>query len=335
MLRRFIIFSWVLLLNPGMYADASLMVYQPPIRQEEIPSLRKMFERHLQEKKAQITSESNWNPPGREYTHEDLFSAVRSVFKSMKEDHRFFLPRIVESAFYIEIDARIQEYNDLVLKTHHFKFIPNATDKESIQRVIEGSGHLPFAVLAKLQRAIDNTRRFENYDKIIVSGSHNRCWLRSAWLPILEEAFHNPVFYQRLLTKIYASGTEFALSKEASQWMRMIQKLNSLEEEKRMRMYNSLAFDTILSEYGRRLAYKLGGSYNTDILVPFNAGSSYESRSFFEYFNIDAMQISRSSTEDISMPNTMLGSSVDEETVFTDRYVLYGVPGHWDLLKKP
>lgn len=229
-----------------------------------------------------------------------------------------------------------------------------------------------FELIEKEKEALARVETFRPYLKEIVSGKQNRCWLRSSWRVILEEAFYNDDFYNRLMNRIEDSrkiirfGNYIPGKLIIQRWIKIVKALKE-NPGKRLEIMNTEEFDDALSDYGRNLVYSLGKK-STDhgqdqILKPDSEGSFLDSKAFFDYFNIDAETMSAGLKNPsrfnkyidtanykvkvnvydhdfdfvdiaISRLGRMRGER-DKDTIFTDRYVLNGVPGHWDLLKKP
>lgn len=328
--------------------------FQAPLHQQEMLLLHNKFIAQYKSILSNIKDENAWNTPGRETTHNHFFNTVETIIKGMETDSEFrrnFLNIRKESnlqkdsldfpiiefsdgQFKSLLQQRIKEFNFLIRYTQNFLKLPDTLqDVDLSRRILERGSSLPFSTLAKIQRAIEDTGLLKKYQKIVVSGAKNRCWLRSAWIALLEESFHNESFYQRLLFKIKQSAGEFDIKKQAYYWSYWVKKLKTMDERERWDVYNSQDFDEALSLYGRQMAYHLAGK-NRDILNPDSAGSAYDSRSFFVYFNINVLQISLYGDE-VSAPNYILGDAINAETILSEQYVLYGVPGHWNLLKKP
>lgn len=91
-----------------------------------------------------------------------------------------------------------------------------------------------------------------------------------------------------------------------------------------------------MSHYTRELVCNLqGDSCNRAILNPDTAGSPLDSQAILQYFDIDVEACSRDHHR-FSRIRTLLPSSdsAGHMTTVYD-YLLYGEPGHWNLLIDP
>lgn len=181
--------------------------------------------------------------------------------------------------------------------------------------------------ILKNLHSLNEVNTYKQYIRERVSGEQNRCWLRASWRVILEEAFHNERFYKRVVEKIEGSIGEIA---DAEKWLGIIRRLKA-QAKNRLEIMNTREYDDLLSTYGRALVYHLIPA-DANILRCNRDGNFLQTRAFFEYFNLNVAVMSESGGK-LSMVGKML-TNVDKDTVFTDRYVLDGVPAHWNLLRK-
>jgi len=204
--------------------------------------------------------------------------------------------------------------------------------------------------IEKEKEALARVEGFRSYLNETVSGYQNRCWLRSSWRVILEEAFYNEDFYTRLMSKIESSRNIIRLGNFIpgksiiERWIKIVKTLKESPDQ-RLAIMNTQEFDDALSDYGRNLVHsiiaKRGVQPRSNILKPDADGNFQESQEFFTYFNINAEVMSKEAWNkylNIGVQFSRLGKmrgETDRDTVFTTRYVLNGVPGHWNLLKKP
>jgi hypothetical protein len=245
--------------------------------------------------------------------------------------------KTVYTPTHTKADAAVNEYENFrrkELQKLEAKSAPSNFDLEQIE---------------KEKEALARVEGFRSYLNETVSGYQNRCWLRSSWRVILEEAFYNEDFYTRLMSKIESSRNIIRLGNFIpgksiiERWIKIVKTLKESPEQ-RLAIMNTQEFDDALSDYGRNLVYSImakRGEARSEILKPDADGNFLESREFFTYFNINAEVMSKDAWNkylNIGVQFSRLGKmrgETDRDTVFTTRYVLNGVPGHWNLLKKP
>ncbi len=199
----------------------------------------------------------------------------------------------------------------------------------------------PCCNLIKSLEELDSGKKYADYTLMQVSGAENRCWIRSSMRVILEEAFVNQKFYERLIEKIEKSGREsipefiikdFNILKDtAAHWQIVVKNLKEATFAERDLLFNTQEVDDLMADYGRKIAYLATG--DNELLKTHTAGDFVATRSLFQYFNITVDVMSQSGI--ISpVQSIILLKNQNQETVRTDRLLMYGVPDHWNLLMK-